>query len=242
MSTVIDVIIIVFLLLGALAGWKKGLIKSLVNFVGLIAVVILSFYFKTFLANFFIDKLPFFNFIGLEGLSSANILIYNIIAFVIVFVILYCILNIIISITGFIDTLLKFTVIWIIPSKILGAIVGLLETWLFVYLLVFVLSAFSLTSSYVLDSKVSNIVLDYTPVINNIFGDTTKAIKNVYNNIEEFKKDDTKTTQDLDLRILQIEITYGLITKDKAQELIDSGKIDLGDIMFGEGERLWLNI
>lgn len=242
MSTVIDVIIIVFLLLGALAGWKKGLIKSLVNFVGLIAVVILSFYFKTFLANFFIDKLPFFNFIGLEGLSSANILIYNIIAFVIVFVILYCILNIIISITGFIDTLLKFTVIWIIPSKILGAIVGLLETWLFVYLLVFVLSAFSLTSSYVLDSKVSNIVLDYTPVINNIFGDTTKAIKNIYNNIEEFKKDDTKTTQDLDLRILQIEITYGLITKDKAQELIDSGKIDLGDIMFGEGERLWLNI
>ena len=242
MSTVIDVIIIVFLLLGALAGWKKGLIKSLVNFVGLIAVVILSFYFKTFLANFFIDKLPFFNFIGLEGLSSTNILIYNIIAFVIVFVILYCILNIIISITGFIDTLLKFTVIWIIPSKILGAIVGLLETWLFVYLLVFVLSAFSLTSSYVLDSKVSNIVLDYTPVINNIFGDTTKAIKNVYNNIEEFKKDDTKTTQDLDLRILQIEITYGLITKDKAQELIDSGKIDLGDIMFGEGERLWLNI
>ena len=78
-STVVDVLIVVLLLLGTYAGWRKGLIKSLVNFVGLITVVILSFYFKTYLANFLIDTLPFFNFAGLNGLSSINILIYNII-------------------------------------------------------------------------------------------------------------------------------------------------------------------
>ena len=127
LSTVVDILIIVFLLLGTYAGWRKGLIKSLVNFIGLIAVVILSFYLKTFIANFLIDKMPFLNFAGLNGLSSVNILIYNIISFIFVFIILYCVLNIIISITGFSDMLLKFTVIWIIPSKILGALVGLLE-------------------------------------------------------------------------------------------------------------------
>ena len=84
MKTVVDILIIVFLLLGTYAGWRKGLIKSLVNFVGLIAVVILSFYLKTFIANFLIDKMPFFNFAGLNGLSSINILIYNVIAFVFV--------------------------------------------------------------------------------------------------------------------------------------------------------------
>lgn len=242
MKTVVDILIIVFLLLGTYAGWRKGLIKSLVNFVGLIAVVILSFYLKTFIANFLIDKMPFFNFAGLNGLSAINILIYNVISFVFVFVILYCLLNIIISITGFIDTLLKFTVIWIIPSKILGAIVGLLESWLYVFLLLFVLSAFNVTSSFILDSKVATFMLDNTPVVKNVFGGAYRTIKNVYNNVEEFEKDKNKTTEELNLRILQIEITNGLVTKDKAQELVDNGKIDLGDVIFGKGENLWLNI
>ena len=239
---IVDILIVVFLLLGTYAGWRKGLIKSLVNFIGLVAVVILSFYLKTFVANFLIDKMPFFNFAGLNGLSSVNILIYNVISFVFVFVILYCVLNLIISITGFIDLLLKFTVIWIIPSKILGAIVGLLETWVYLYLVLFVLSAFNVTSSFVLDSKVATFMLDKTPIVNNVFGGAYDTIKNVYNDIEAYEKDENKTTEDLNLRILQIEINNGLITKEKAQELIDSDKIDLGNVMFGKEDDLWLNI
>ena len=242
MSTVVDILIIVFLLLGTYAGWRKGLIKSLVNFVGLVAVVILSFYLKTFVANFLIDKLPFFNFAGLDGLSSVNILIYNVISFVFVFVILYCILNVIISITGFIDTLLKFTVIWIIPSKILGAVVGLLETWIYLYLLLLVLSAFNVTSSFILSSKVATFMLDETPVVKNVFGGVYSTVKDVYDNVEKYEKDEATTTDDLNLRILQIEIANKLITKEKAQELIDSGKIDVGNVMFGKEEELWLNI
>ena len=99
-----------------------------------------------------------------------------------------------------------------------------------------------MTANYVLNSKVANIVLDNTPVIKTVFGDTTKAIKSVYKNIKEYNKDDNKNTQDLDLQILQIEIIYGLVSKDKAQELIDSGKIKLENIVFGEGDKLWLNI
>ncbi len=242
MKMIVDILIVVFLLLGTYAGWRKGLIKSLVNFIGLVAVVILSFYLKTFVANFLIDKMPFFNFAGLNGLSSVNILIYNVISFVFVFVILYCVLNLIISITGFIDLLLKFTVIWIIPSKILGAIVGLLETWVYLYLVLFVLSAFNVTSSFVLDSKVGTFMLDNTPIVNNVFGGAYDTIKNVYNDIEAYEKDENKTTEDLNLRILQIEINNGLITKEKAQELIDSDKIDLGNVMFGKEDDLWLNI
>ena len=242
MKMIVDILIVVFLLLGTYAGWRKGLIKSLVNFIGLVAVVILSFYLKTFVANFLIDKMPFFNFAGLNGLSSVNILIYNVISFVFVFVILYCVLNLIISITGFIDLLLKFTVIWIIPSKILGAIVGLLETWVYLYLVLFVLSAFNVTSSFVLDSKVATFMLDKTPIVNNVFGGAYDTIKNVYDDIEAYEKDENKTTEDLNLRILQIEINNGLITKEKAQELIDSDKIDLGNVMFGKEDDLWLNI
>lgn len=245
MKSIVDILIIVFLLLGTYAGWRKGLIKSLVNFVGLIAVVILSFYLKTYIANFLIDKLPFFNFAGFDGLSSINILVYNIIAFIFVFVILYCILNIIISITGFIDMLLKFTVIWIIPSKILGAIVGFLESWIYIYLVLIVLSAFNVTSSSILESKTATFMLDKTPVVKNVFKGTYGSIKDLYKVIDEYEKDDdkeNKDNKDLNLRILQIEIANNLITKEKAQKLVDDRKIDLGDVRFGKGDDLWLNI
>lgn len=242
MKSIVDIFIIVFLLLGTYAGWRKGLIKSLVNFVGLIAVVILSFYLKTYIANFLIDKLPFFNFAGFDGLSSVNILVYNVIAFIFVFVILYCILNIIISITGFIDMLLKFTVIWVIPSKILGAVVGFLESWIYIYLVIFVLSAFNVTSSYILDSKVGTFMLDKTPVVKNVFGGAYSSIKEMYKIMDEYEKAEDKDNKDLNLRILQIEIANNLITKEKAQKLVDDRKIDLGDVRFGKGEDLWLNI
>lgn len=242
MKTMVDILIIVFLLLGTYAGWKRGLIKSLVNFVGLIAVVILSFYLKTYIANLLIDKLPFFNFAGFDGISSINILIYNVISFIFVFIILYCILNIIISITGFIDMLLKFTVIWIIPSKILGALVGFLESWVYIYLVIFVLSAFNGTSNYIMESKTATFILDKTPLVNNVFSSAYGSIKDIYEIINDFEHKDNKNTKDLNLSILQIEIANNLITKEKAQELVDKGKIDLGDIKFSKGNSLWLNI
>ena len=239
---IVDILIIVFLLLGTYAGWRRGLIKSLVNFIGLIAVVILSFYLKTYIANFLIDTLPFFNFAGLNGLTSVNILVYNVLSFIVVFIILYCILNIIISITGFIDMLLKFTVIWIIPSKILGALVGLLETWIYLYLVLFVLSAFSFTANYILESKTATFILDKTPVVNRVFSSAYGSVKDMYDVIAEFDHIDEENTKDLNLRILQVEIANNLITKEKAQKLVDDKKIDIGDVKFGKGNSLWLNI
>lgn len=243
MSLAVSIFLIGFLILGAVAGFRRGLIKSLVSFVGLVAIVIISYTLKTSLANFLIDKLPFFNFGGsLEGLTSLNILFYNIISFVVIFIILYCILNIVMAVTGFIDTLLKFTVIWIIPSKIGGAIIGFLETWVYLFLVVFVLSQFSITNAFVKDSSVANFILDNTPVIGTFLGDAKNAAQEIYEGIEKYKNDETKTTNDLDLYILGIEINYGLITTEKAEELMAIGKIGLENVMFGKGETPWLNI
>lgn len=243
MSIVVNFIILAFIALGTLAGFKRGLIKSLVNFIGLLAVIIISYALKTSLANFLIDKMPFFNFGGtLEGLTSINILIYNILAFIVVFIVLYCILNIIIAVTGFIDTLLKFTVIWVIPSKIGGAIVGFFESWVFIFLVLFVLTQFTITNAFIKNSSVANIILDHTPIVGTFLGDARDAATEIYAGIEEFRKDESKTANDLDLYILQVEINYGLISKEKATELMETGKVGLKGVMFGKGENLWLNI
>lgn len=243
MSIVLDILVVIFVLLGALAGWKKGLIKSAVNLIGLIAVVIISYALKGSIANFLIDKMPFLNFAGtFEGLTSVNILIYNLIAFVVIFIVLYCILSVVLAVTGFIDTILKFTVIWILPSKIGGAIIGFLEAWVYVFLVLFILAQLSITASFVLDSTVGKFMLNHTPIVGTTLNKTTSAAKEIYDAVKNVKDDENKNVQDLNLTILQIEINQGLITKEKATELIETGKLELGNVMFGKGDNSWLNI
>lgn len=243
MSTIVDIILLAFIVLGAWAGSRKGLIKTAVGFVGLVAIIIISYTLKSYLANFLIDVMPFFPFSGeLEGLTALNILIYNVIAFVVIFVLMYCVLNIVLALTGFIDTLLKFTVIWIIPSKIGGAILGFLEAWLFAFLAVFVLGQFSFANGIISDSKISNFMLNHTPIIGTYLSGASQATKEIYDGIEEYRNDENKTTTDLNLYILQVEINYGLVSKDKATELMEIGKIGIDGVMFGKEESLWLNI
>lgn len=235
MNTLVDVLLVVFLLAGIYAGMRKGLIKSLVSLIGLVAIVIISFSLKTPIANFLIDNVPFFNYAGAEGLTALNILVFNALAFVVVFVVLYAVLNVILSVTGFIDTLLKFTVIWIIPSKIGGAIIGFLETWVFLFLLCLVLSSFNVTAPWMLESKVSDVILNHTPIIGNILGNVSNAAKDIYGVIEEFKDDENKSKESLNQDILLLEYKYNLITVDKIRDLIDTGKIEFSyDFQIGE--------
>ena len=214
MSTVIDILLIVFIALGTYAGWRRGLIKSLVNLIGLVAIVILSYSLRIPLANFLIDKLPFFNF---GGLTALNILIYNVLSFIFIFIILYCVLNIIISITGFIDTLLKFTVIWVIPSKIGGAIVGFIESWVFIFLVLFVLASFNVSATWIIDSKASNFVLDHTPVIGGYLGGITYSARDIYDTINKLENSDI-SKKDLNFKVLTTLVSYGIISDTKATE------------------------
>ena len=132
---IIDVVIILMLLSGAVIGFKKGVIKSIVSLIGTIIVIVLSFYLKNPLSVFLYTFLPFFSF----SISAINILIYEAIAFLIVFSALLVILRIVIKISGLIELILKFTVILAIPSKILGAIFVFLEYYVFTFAVLFIL-------------------------------------------------------------------------------------------------------
>ena len=120
-----DVVCILIILLFTVWGFKRGVIKSIVQLVGTCTVLVLAFVFKDFIANLLMDFLPFYNFGGVfNGISSINILIYELIAFILLFVIFYCILSIIVNLAGIVEKLLKLTIILAIPSKILGALLG----------------------------------------------------------------------------------------------------------------------
>ena len=243
-SIVVDIILVAVLVLGVIAGLKRGLIKSLVSLIGLVSIVIISYTLRAPLANLLIDHLPFLPFGGsVIGVVALSILIYNALAFVVIFVVLYCLLSIIIKVSGFIDTLLKLTVIWIIPSKIGGAILGFLETWVYLFLVLFVMAQFSVTNTLIHESRVSKIILNNTPIVGTYLRGAKNAALEIYDSVREFEKDDSKTQGDLNLRVLQIEVNYGLVSKAKANELIETGKLELDGVQIAKKEiSKWLNI
>lgn len=59
---VTDIVILIALALGAIGGFKSGVIKKTANFVGIFIIIILSFYLKNYLSVIMYENLPFINF------------------------------------------------------------------------------------------------------------------------------------------------------------------------------------
>ena len=90
---ILDIIIIVLIIIGALLGFVNGGIKTFVSAIGFIVVATISFMLKDIVAEVLFKICPFFNFFGvIKGVTSINILLYEVIAFIVIFGILYGIL------------------------------------------------------------------------------------------------------------------------------------------------------
>ena len=226
MSTVIDVSIFLFLIMGAIVGFKRGVIKSAVTFLGAIVVIVLAFSLKNPVAKFFYSFCPFFNFAGdFEGLTTLNIIIYEVIAFVLVFVVLMAILQIIIKITGIFEKILNFTIILGIPSKILGAIFGLFEAYLFVFILVFLLNQIPATNYLIADSHVASKVASSSPILSDI----TASYYDAFEEIISIKDQNMNDKEEYNRRCLEILLKYDIVDKESVQDLISSGKLQIQD-------------
>lgn len=224
MMNIIDAVVILFLALGAVIGFKKGFIKTMVTLIGTIIVIIISYKLKDPIAGFMFKYLPFFDFTGIyQGITVLNILIYEAIAFLLVFVFLYAILGIIINVSGIVEKILNATIILGALSKVLGAIAGLLEMIAFICVVLFALVQFNLTSELVLQSKVGRKILDKTPLISKTLSPQIAAIEEIYGLHEKYEneKDKSKFNEEA-IAVLK---KYDIVTKKQIEELIKSGKL-----------------
>lgn len=215
---IIDVVILLFLLCGALVGFKRGVIKSVVSCVGTILIVILAFYLKNPLSVFLYTYLPFFSF----TVSAINILVYEAIAFLIVFSVLSVILNIVIKISGFIELLLKFTVILAIPSKILGAIFGLLEYYVFTFIVLFIVVSMNVSGDLIENSKFADKILSNTPIISNIAEDSYAVIKEFIDINNKNVSDEAKNEE-----AVAALLKYEVISEENLTKLNEKKKFNI---------------
>ncbi len=220
---ILDAIIIICLILGVMAGIRRGLIKEIVLLIGLVLSVVIAFYLRTPISTFMYKVLPFFTFKGtFSGVSVLNILLYEIIAFVIIFTVLYLILRILLKITGLIEKILKATIILGIFSKIGGAIVGFIEGYIIVFILLFIFTQPFLKIKGVEDSWLSNKILDSTPIMSKSILNVRNAISEIYEISEEYKED----KESLNKSAVRLFIKYNIITEENAELLKEKGKID----------------
>jgi len=226
MTITIDIIIILFLLMGALAGFKRGVIKSATMFIGAILVIFLAYSLKNPVSKILYSFFPFFNFAGdFEGLTVLNIVIYEALSFLLVYIILMTILQVLIKITGVFEKLLNFTIILGIPSKLLGALFGLLETYLFVFVLLFLLQQLPATNVYMKDSFLAEKIVNSSPVLSDI----TSEYYHAFEEIISLKDQNMKDKEEYNRQSLDILLKYNITTVDAVEDLIRDEKLNIED-------------
>ena len=230
--TIVDAIILLFILMCGIVGFKDGVIKRLSTVVGLVLVVVIAFKFKSKISFYFYENLPFFSFWGIfKGIQSLNIIFYEMLAFVIIASVLMIFYNIVLAITGLIEKILKSTVILSIPSKVLGFIVGLVEGYIWAYIVLFIATLPFFNIPGINEAKVANYILQETPVLSGYAEETIELSNDVYKIVVDGKD---KTNEQINEEALDLMLKHEVITLSSAEKLIDKNRIEVSNKEFLE--------
>lgn len=223
---IVDILIIVFILLGAFIGFRDGFTKALVNAIGVIVVTAIAYVLKNPVSEILMSFMPFFNF---GGITSLNIVLYEVIAFLLVFSVLMIILKIVAVTTGIFETFLKFTIVLGIPSKILGAVVGAIKNYILVFFALYVLSLPTFSSwKFINESSYREPILSRTPLLSMVAAQTVSVFDDFASLKDKYENSDN--TNEFNLETIDIFLKYKVVTPKTVNSLIDNGKLDIDGI------------
>jgi uncharacterized membrane protein required for colicin V production len=226
---IVDVLILLGLGFGVVIGFKRGFVKQTTMFIGFIIVFVIAYFLKNPVAMFMYNHFPFFSFDGFfKGVTVLNILLYEVIAFLIVLSVLMILLRILSFITGLIEKILKATIILGIPSKILGAIVGLIQAYIIVFIVIFFLKQPIFDINAINNSKLSDTIINKTPILKGVFSDTISAFDEIYGLKDKFK--DEKDTDKINREALDVMLKYDIVKVGAIDKLIEKDKLNIDGI------------
>lgn len=220
---ILDSVILVLFIVGIMGGIKKGFIKGTVALIGTIIVFVLAFYLKNPIAKLFYTYLPFFDF---GGKVVINILLYELLAFLIMTSLLGVILGILLKISGFIEKIFNITIVLGLLSKLAGAIVGLIESYILIFIMLIILNQPYLFSSTIQTSRVAKFILNNSLVLSNVASKTTDTVNSIYDLTQKYK-DDNNT---FNYEALDVIMKNKIITSDSVLKLKEKDKLNFNGI------------
>ena len=227
-TNIVDIIIVLVLALWGIYGFKRGFVKQGVMTIGTVLMFIIAFYLKNPVAEFLSLTLPFIKIPGLLGIEALNILFYQIISFIIVVSILEIVLNLLIKLSGIIETLLKFTIIFGLPSKILGFILGVVEAIVIVYVVLVFLSQPMFNLKVFNDSKLTPTILNNVPGLSNVASGIVETFTDVYELTDKYSRtnDSAGYTRDA----IDIMLKHKVIDVEYVEKLVEQNKVTANGI------------
>ncbi|MCC9089124.1 MULTISPECIES: CvpA family protein [Bacillus] len=169
----IDIIILFLLLMGTLVGLKRGFILQFIKLISFVVSILVASMFYQSLAPQ-LTWIPAPNFSGGQAqlaFFSGNLetAYYNTIAFIILFILTKILLAII---GGLLTTIASIPVIKQV-NKLLGGVLGFLETYLFVFILLFVAALLPVDALQTMMSKsiLADVIVGNTPYLSSLVKD-----------------------------------------------------------------------
>ncbi|MBR2785374.1 MAG: CvpA family protein [Clostridia bacterium] len=226
----LDIAIVFILVMFAIVGFKRGIIRELASVIGIIIVFILSYTFKGFLGDFLCTTLPFFKFNGvIEGYTSINLLFYQIIAFIILFGLFLSIYEIVLKISNVLQKLVNLTLVFIIPSKILGAILSIIEGVVIIFVVLLFLMIPLKDNELFKGSSLASKIIYETPILSNSTREITDTMAEIVE-IEEGIDEETLSIDEANLKTIDIMLRYKVVSKNTVEKLIDKKKFVVPNI------------
>lgn len=225
----VDILIIGFIFIGGIVGWKRGVIKEAVSAIGIVLITVLSFIFKNPLSVILYENLPFFKFGGIfKGVTVLNIALYELVAFLIVFSILMILWRVVVFASSIVQKVIDMTIILGLPSKILGFLVGLVEFYLICFVVIYILVLPIFSVKEVVDSRYANIILEKTPIVSSGFGKKMEFLNEFVSLKEKYKNTESATQFNYDT--LDLFLKYDIINVNSAKKLREKNKLKIDGI------------
>ena len=223
---ILDIVIALVLIMSAIIGFKRGAIKEVVSFAGIIIVFILAFSLKGVLGNVLCKWLPFFNFAGnLEGVTVLNILLYQLIAFLIIYSLLFSVYMIVVKISGIVQKIVHMTVILWLPSKLIGAVVAFITGYVMVFVVLLALLIPLKDTDIFKNSKFANYIVYDTPILASSSENISTSINEIYELGEDLSKGDISKNE-ANVKTMDILLKYKVVSAETARELVVLDKLD----------------
>lgn len=226
MLNIFDIGLILLFIMFFIVGFKRGVIREVISFLAIIIIFVISYIFKGYLGNLLCIYFPFFSFNGaIKGISTINILMYQLIAFIIIFAILLSVYEIVISLSKALQKIVNMTIILLIPSKILGGIVSVIKLYIILFALLLLLMIPLGNNEIFNESVIVDFIIYKTPFLTNYTKDIVDPINDIYELGRKLNKDKISENE-ANLESLDIMLKYDIVDKETVEKLVQSNKLD----------------
>lgn len=223
---ILDIGIVMFGIMFFITGVKNGFIKEAFSLAGTILVFSIAFYLKGFVGNIMCIGFPFFRFSGvIEGVSSINILLYQIIAFMFLFCALLTVYIVILNISEILEKIVNMTIILIPISKLLGGVVSLVKGYIVMFAVLLLLMIPLKNEAMFADSNLVNKMLYSTPVLSGVTKDVTTVIGEVYS-LGAKVSSGKLSSSEANIKTIDLMLKYNIVDKNTIESLIKKNKLD----------------